>query len=240
MALFTDGPVSEMEDLAAQDTQLMEMANTEGIDVTLKITLAQEELAVELETMERNLARETVVTPALKLWHTFRALEMVYQDAYNAQLNDRYKGKRDQFGELRQWARERVRSQGVGVAADPVARAATPEAIGVGGYLGGGTYYVTLAWVNRRGQEGASAAPAVMMLEGGTLLVRPQNAPSNATGWNVYVGTAPDAMVRQNPVVLATGDTWLQPATLLTRGTLAGTGQEPDYLKALPRILERG
>ena len=40
-----------------------------------------------------------VVTPALKLWHTYRALEMVYGDAYNSQLNDRYAGKRDQFHE---------------------------------------------------------------------------------------------------------------------------------------------
>jgi hypothetical protein len=36
MALFTDGPVAGMEDLMAQDTQLTNVANVEGIDVTQK------------------------------------------------------------------------------------------------------------------------------------------------------------------------------------------------------------
>ena len=44
MALFTDGPVSSIDDLAAQDTQLLDVANAEGIDVTRKLGLAQDEL----------------------------------------------------------------------------------------------------------------------------------------------------------------------------------------------------
>ena len=36
---------------------------------------------------------QVVVTPPLKLWHIFRTLEMVYRDAYNSQLNDRYAGQ---------------------------------------------------------------------------------------------------------------------------------------------------
>ena len=49
--------------------------------------------------MRRRRSRQVVVTPPLKLWHTFRTLEMVYGDAYNSQLNDRYAGKRDEFHE---------------------------------------------------------------------------------------------------------------------------------------------
>ncbi len=45
-----------------------------------------------------------VVTPPLKLWHMFLSLEMVYRDAYNSQLNDRYAGKRDEFHGMVKWA----------------------------------------------------------------------------------------------------------------------------------------
>ena len=43
MALFTDGPASNIEDLTAQDSQLSERGELEGIDVTRKLALAQEE-----------------------------------------------------------------------------------------------------------------------------------------------------------------------------------------------------
>src|SRR5664279_3386892 len=111
MALFIDGPVSSVDDLAAQDSQLLDVANVEGIDVTQKLALAQDELALELNALLTRLGYtgqffwlapqpdigSVVVTPALKLWHTFCSLEMVYSEAYNSQLNDRYAGKRDQF-----------------------------------------------------------------------------------------------------------------------------------------------
>src|SRR4051812_36285533 len=126
MALFTDGPASEMEDLAAQDSQLLSVANAEGIDVTSKLRLAHEGIGVELEGLlqEQSSLRlaNVVVTPALRLWHTYRTLETVYRDAYNNQLNDRYAGKRDQFRELGMWARERLRQSGVGLALRPAPR----------------------------------------------------------------------------------------------------------------------
>src|ERR1043165_9003057 len=99
MALFTDGPVSCIVDLTARDTQLLNVAVAEGIDVTQKLALAQDELALELATLlartsflDQMLSLSTepdlgsvVVTPALKLWHTLRSLELVYADAYNNQ-----------------------------------------------------------------------------------------------------------------------------------------------------------
>ena len=130
MALFTDGLMSGMEDLAAQDTQLTNVANVEGIDVTQKLVLAQEELALEITALltgsrcgdqaiwlqAQPRINNLVVTPALKLWHTFRALEMVYGDAYSSQLNDRYAAKRDQFHERAKWAYERLLLLGMGIA----------------------------------------------------------------------------------------------------------------------------
>ena len=51
MALFTDGAVSTTGDLTAQDSQLLDVASTEGIDVRQKLALAQEELGVELRAL---------------------------------------------------------------------------------------------------------------------------------------------------------------------------------------------
>ena len=51
MSLFTDGLISGIEDLAAQDTQLSNVASVEGIDVTQKLRLAQEELGLEITTL---------------------------------------------------------------------------------------------------------------------------------------------------------------------------------------------
>jgi hypothetical protein len=240
MALFVDGPISSIEELAAQDSQLLDVASTEGIDVTQKMALAQEELGLELETLVPRLLKAVVATPALKLWHTFRALEMVYTDAYNSQLNDRYAGKQKQFAALARWAQDRVMVHGVGIAADPIGRAATPAVTATPGNLTDGTYYVTMAWVNREGEEGASAVPAAETIALSTLVVMPGSAPANATGWNVYAGSAPDGMTRQNATPIAVGQSWVQPAPMGTAGPGPGMGQEPSYLKAVARVLQRG
>src|SRR5450432_2052629 len=211
MALFMDGFVSSMGDLTGQDSQLLDTASVENIDVTRKLALAQDELALDLDTLLTRLSyteqpfwytaapkiSTVVVTRPLKMWHTFRALEMVYADAYNNQLNDRYAGKRDQFHARAQWACGKVVEAGIGIVADPIPKAATPLVTPltttVSGALPDGTYYVTTAWMNRAGEEGASAAPAVVTITSSAFLVQPVNPPANVTGWKVYVGGAPDA-----------------------------------------------
>ncbi len=257
MALFTDGPVSTIDDLSAQDSQLADVANAENIDVTRKLALAQEQVALELGALLTRMSfadqpfwlspqpnvSNVVATPALRLWHTYRALEMVYADAYNSQLNDRYAGKRDQFDSMASWAYEKLVQIGVGVVFDPVARAVTPNvtaAPGAPAPLPSATYYATVAWTNKAGEEGASASPATITTAGGTLLVQPANPPKNAAGWNVYVGGGPDSMFRQNGTPIGTAQTWTQPGSLATTGQLAGQGQTPNYLKPVPRVIQRG
>jgi hypothetical protein len=254
MALFMDGPVSGIEDLTAQDSQLLDVAQVENIDVTQKLALAQDEMAVELDTLLTRLGfyeqpfwhpatpkiAKVVVTPPLKMWHTFRTLEMVYADAYNNQLNDRYAGKRDQFHARAQWACGKVVEAGIGIASDPIPRAATPMVTTVSGALPDGTYYVTMAWTNRAGEEGASAVPAVVTTTSSALSVQPVNPPPNVTGWKVYVGGAPDAMVQQNSSPIAVGDNWAQPNQVVAAGAAPGSGQAPNYLRPAPRAIQRG
>jgi hypothetical protein len=254
MALFTDGPVSSIEDLTAQDSQLLDVASIEGIDVTRKIALAQEDVGVELTVMLGNLSfadqafwmpsqptlGAVVVTPALKRWHTFVALELVYRDAYNSQLNDRYAGKRDQFHQMAQWAFEKLIQIGVGLAANPVPRASTARVTAIPGALADGTYFVSIAWMNALGEEGASSVPAVATIAASTLQVQPGPAPKNAINWNVYIGTEEESMIRQNGSPLGAGEMWRQDGVLATAGRVPETGQEPAYLKPLPRIIQRG
>lgn len=254
MALFNDGLMSGIEDLQGHDTQLLEVANTEGIDVTRKMVLAQEEISLEVRVL---LARTSVplalgttantpsldhvvVTPPLKLWHTFRTLEMVYRDAYNSQLNDRYAGKRDEYHSLAQWAHEKVIQSGIGMSQDPVAQAGMPAVEAAAGTIADGVYYVAASWTNAAGEEGAASLPATVTTNGGTFLVRPPGAPSNAQGWNVYAGASPRALFLQNPAVLDLNETWTQSDAIRMTGKVASTGQTPNYMRPAPRMLQRG
>jgi len=259
MALFTDGPVSCILDLTAWDSQLLTVASTEGIDVTQKMALAQNQIALELTVLLSQLTYVTqafwlvpqpdigcvVVTPAIKLWHTLRSLELVYADAYNNQLNDRYAGIRDQFHAMGDSAYERVIQIGLGIVGCPVAQPPTPNLAAAPCPLGNlplpdATYYVTVSWINSQGQEGASAVPDAIVTSAGTFLVQPASPPRYATAWNVYVGTTPGSMSLQNAAPLAPGQTWVQPGTLSTTGRAPGSGQTPSYIQPVPRMIQRG
>jgi hypothetical protein len=246
MPLFTDGPASTIEDLAAQDSQVLDVASVEAIDLTRKLALAQEAVAIDLEAvMRRSGDRQErldgiVVTPALRLWHTYRALELVYGDAYYNQLNDRYAAKRDRFADLGKWAHERLILTGLGIAPRPVPRAATPDVAVAPGAVADGTWYVTMAWVNGTGEEGAAAVPAVVTTAGSSFAVTPKPAPPAAAGWNVYAGPAPESMARQNDQSIPPAATWTQPALVRAGGSAPGCGQPPSYFHSLPRVIQRG
>jgi hypothetical protein len=256
MALFSDGNISTIDDLSAHDTGLMGVAGVEGIDLTRKLALAQEEIGVELMALlprievaaARNSAspalgmENVVVTGPLRLWHAFHSLELVYRDAYNNQLNDRYKGKWEQYRELAGWAAGKLLETGIGVSAEPLAQAEAPRLAAVaGGTAGENTaYYARVAWTNTRGEEGAAGPWNLLVVPAGMALsVEAVNPPANATGWNVYVGFAADEQTLQNAVPLAVWAVWMQ-AAALESGRKPGDGQRPGYLRAVPRVFQRG
>ena len=260
MALFTDGAVTGIEDLRGHDTQILNVATVEGIDVTRKLALAHEELCIEVSALLYQLRtpmaiyevaglpgglntppaiQQVVMTPPLKLWHIFRTLEMVYGDAYNSQLNDRYAGRRDEYHEKVKWAYNQVIQGGLGIVTDPMEQAATPVVQATAGGLADGTYYVAAAWTNAAGEEGASSAPAMIQVSGSSLAVQ-TTAPAKVKGWNVYCGTSPAAMTIQNSPILAPGQTWVQPDTMSSTGRPAGNGQMPTYRLPVPRMIQRG
>jgi hypothetical protein len=256
MALFTDGAPCGIEDLSAQDSQLMAVANSEGIDLTQKLRLAHEELGLELQGLLTRLSGRAyglslepsldsvAVTPAVKLWHAFRTLELAYADAYSNQLNDRYAGKRDQFHERARWAKEKMMQNGVGMVRCPVPKPAVPALGTAPGAMPDGTYYLTMAWVNPGGEEGACADTSVVNISSSTLTVQvgtnDSPAPRNASGWNVYIGQDPDHMTSQNAIPIPVNGTWVQPNAVGTSGRRPGTGQRPDILRPVPRVIPRG
>jgi hypothetical protein len=254
MALFTDG-ISTIQDLTGQDSSVLSTAQTENIDLSQKLVLAQQDLGIELTTllqrsntydwqlwMQPDLQLSNiVVTPPLQLWHVFQTLTMVYQDAYFNQLNDRYQGKRDQFQQLAKWAMDKLIQTGVGIAASPVPQAGPPQLTSIPGGQAALTYSASVSWLNPENEEGQASNPSSLTVAAGNALVaQPVNQPANATAWNVYVGLSPTAMALQNTSALALDQVWVQAGPVSTLGQAPGSGQAPDYLRALPRLIQRG
>ena len=244
MALFTDGPASSLEDLQGHDSQLLDVAHTEGIDVTHKLGLAQDEVALEVSTILARLdgpgLEHVVVTPALKLWHTFRALELVYRDAYNSQLNDRYAGKRDEYHGLAMWAHEKLVQSGIGIVLDPVPQGTPPVLTQAAGSLVDATYYVSAGWVNAAGEEGATSHPGMITVIGGAFAAATNGAPANVREWNVYAGISPTSLILQNANPLGLDEMWTQSSPPATTGRQRCPGQTPNYVRPAARVLERG
>lgn len=248
MALFTDFTVTTIDELMGYESSLLEVARTERIDLSIKLTLARQEIGIELTAflVERSGAEwqgilwprlelgNIVVTEPLHKWHIFHTLALVYRDAYNSQLNDRYMGKWKEYERRAQWASGKLFRIGVGTVGDPVPQAEKPALSSATGTLPGATYYVRASWLNASGQEGQPSELAVLNTATNTLLVVEMvNPPGNARRWNVFAGLSPSEVSLQHDVPLALGQTWTEPASGLRRGRAAGNGQAPEsYLRA--------
>jgi hypothetical protein len=262
MALFTDAPLTTLDQLAAQDSAVLDVSSTEGIDATAKLTLAQNELGAELFAaasrspfstgspslwwpgmiMTSTLQLSSIVaTQPLQMWHAFHTLELVYRDAYYNQLNDRYLAKWNAYIDLSKWASGLLFQTGIGMVTDPIAIAQAPQVNITSGTWPASLYFVQVAWLNARGEEGMpSAATSATAPRQSSIEVISNNAPANAVGWNVYVGSTVDSIMLQNAVTLDLGLPWALPGSGLVPGRAPGTGQTPNYFRQVPRYLQRG
>src|SRR5579884_400786 len=268
MALLTDGPVSDIQDLIAYEANVVAVAEAEGIDLDSKLRLAQNEVSTELAaaalrpgnvywagpawnstTSEVNLSRfqmnQVVVTPPLKLWHTFQALAITYRDAYNRKLNDKYLPKWTEYKELARWASNLLYETGMGLVMQPIPRPGQPTIDWETGLASGMTFYVQISWAGANGvAEGAASSKQAATTSDGQLLrvtpPAPPGDPYSLAGWNVYVGTASGAGMRQNGQPLPMGQSWVMPASGLAAGPAVGAGQQPDFFRTVPRFIQRG
>jgi hypothetical protein len=253
MALYTDGNISTLSDLRDQETGILDSAHAEGVDLTTKLRLAQEEIGIEVVAFllengrgvsaEESLRRlsNVVVTPALKQWHTMHTLALAYRDLYYNQYNDRYAAKWKEYYRLARAAAALLFETGVGISVDPVERAAAPELSWMAGTMTAGTYYVRISWVSAAGAEGAASETAALVTpEGSQLAVAPPAAPANAAGWNVYVGATEAEIALQNNAPLAPDTAWVMPPMGLLAGRKPPDGQSPDTYVTLTRTFRRG
>jgi len=260
MALFNDGPISTAADLQQYENSILTVASVENIDLAAKIQLAQEDVANEVvlfllrrprrcdyplwdETAGSTRSREltdVVVTDALRKWHVHRTLALVYRDAYNNQLNNRYQGKWAEYEGLAKGSARIYFQIGVGLVAYPVPQAPVPALSSVVGIAAGGTFYVAVTWVDTTGHEGAPSDFAQLgTSDGQQLLVTVSNPPQNVTNWNVYVGMSPVALNLQNQEPLATSSNWIMTSGL-NPGTPLPAGQQPSWFVVDHRVIERG
>jgi hypothetical protein len=254
MALFVDGPASTIDDLTDQDSGLLDVAVSTGINLSMKLRLAMEEIQTDLrlwlnsrwdacELVWEPVLRvdQIVVTPPLKLWETMHTLALVYRDAYFNQLVDRYQAKWQEYAKLARDVRESFIANGLGLVHDPVTQAPPPVLSTTPGPQSGGAFYARIAWVNAADQEGApSVASSLTVTDGNLMTVGAGVAPANAAGFNVYAGNSLDATFLQNDLSLPVGATYLYVPGQITQGRLPGTGQAPDYRRRLARTILRG
>jgi hypothetical protein len=254
MALFVDGPASGVDDLTNQDSGLLDVSQTCGINVTTKIALAHDEIEADLQLwLDRPRTSmdmvwspalhigQVVITPALRRWETMQALALFYRDAYFSQLVDRYQAKWDEYTKLTRTAYGKYMASGMGLVNNPVPQAPGPVLGSVPGPQQGGTFYARISWLNAaRGEGIPSVALSMVVADNNLMTVSAPAAPANVTGFNVYAGSSLNAMFLQNDVPLPPGASFTYVPGFVTQGQLPGLGQAPDYMRPLVRMLLRG
>src|SRR4051812_28989004 len=169
MALFTDGNVAALNDLRAYESGILDLAGNEGIDLGAKLSLAHRELGLELLSFlltqgygaaQRRGLENVVVTEPLLHCEVMWTLGLIYRDAFNSQLNDRYGAKWKQYTELSRLGLRQSLEIGVGLTATPIPKPEPPFATLLGpANRPAATYTVHAAICGLSGFSGATSDP---------------------------------------------------------------------------------
>lgn len=265
MALFTDGLVSELPDLLGYEADLLDVASALKVELGVKLQLAQTEVGAQLEATSRRpgnvfLAKGTgwqstggetsaprfdlkqvVVTPPLKLWHTFQTLALFYRDAQARKVDDKYLPKWREYKELAKWAAGLLFQTGVGLTMTPVPRAEQPAITFAASTLPAMSLYVRTTWVGHDGAEGAgSKERAVHTVANQALKLTMGPAPASAAGWHVYVGQSQGEALRQTAEALSADAEWVMPVGGVASGQELGNGQPAEMYRTAPKFVQRG
>ena len=252
MALFQDGPISSLEDLRVYETSLLETANIEGVSLSNKLELAQQEVGNEIlrfliqqleptESVTPTKLNQVVATDPLRRWHALRTLSVFFRDVHHNQLNDRYRAKWDAYESEAKGAARLLWEVGVGLVRSPLKRPAPPslELLPSDEEYPQSLFKTT--WVTGPFEESA-ASEAVLFAP--AFAERPQLAaidpPARATGWHVDAGPAESLLTRQTTTAVSLTAPWVMPSSNFVAGAAAPFGQQPDYYIRLQRLLFRG
>ncbi len=265
MALFTDGAVATVADLSGYEADIQEVSSAAGIDLSVKLRLAHEEVGAQLSASSRRpgnvyqagaggwqttggeaaLARfdidQVVVTPPLKLWTTFQALTIFFRDAHTRRANDKYLAKWREYREMAKWGSELLMQTGIGLVGKPIGRPAEPGIDFVGSPLGPLSIFVRITWVDGEDRESSgSLEKAVKTQTAKAVRVTPKAPPTGVSGWNVYLGQTRGEALLQNTGMLDLAAPWVMPETGIATGAPIGDGQPADMFLTAPRYLQRG
>jgi hypothetical protein len=255
MALLTDGYPNDTETLRVYESSILNVAHVEGIDLDAKLGLATEEISQQVLDVllthdsftiimgRRRLlgVSDVVVTSTLRRWHALHALAIVYRDAYNNQLNDRYKSKWEEYRELEREAKEQTLRFGIGLVSPPIRKADAPSFGIVPSLNPSTTYYVQVNWAAADGQEGcASDVTTYQTAEGSLMMIQVPSAPEGVAFWNAFVGLTPATIMQQNATPILVGQHFTIPSTGLVAGRRTSEGQAAQFYVTGGRILRRG
>lgn len=158
MALLTDGNPNDSEALRIYEAAILDVAKVESIDLDAKLCLATVEISQDVLDVLLGHTRaqysltqfpvggdrrkigvsDVVVSQQMKRWHALHTMAVVYRDAYNNQLNDRFKNKWDEYRELARGAGGRAGSTGRNAGAGGDGRDAGCDDLLRAGELGSG------------------------------------------------------------------------------------------------------
>lgn len=243
--LFTDGTILTIQELREHDNFVLDVASTESIELSSKLVVAQREIGYELRSFlvtrsgSDDLSR-VVVDQALRDLIAIHALSIVYRDAYNSHLNDRYLGRWKEFAAASGRDLLRFLRNGVGIAAVPVPQPSNPDVTASpNGGLAPGAYWVQIVWRHLTGAIGERSAPVLIDCPGGSVVVHPGRLPNNITAWHVFIGGQDSVPSRQNVEPLTADAIWTQGAALRT--DLSGPETSgPDYFVRNSGQISRG
>jgi hypothetical protein len=275
MALFTDSSLITISDLEVYESTLSKIASTHNINIESKtaITLAAigDRLLGRLmraggangsslnpvtagqyslvtlppQTMWTLTLDNVVVTGPLKRWISYELLSQIFSEAYNVQLNDRFREKWLYYSARSKETEESLYGLGIGIVYQPLAQPAIAQVSQGMGALPAGLVTVQTTWVVAMGKEGSPSLLLPVTLPDSSsmsvTIVPTQSAPpAAAAGWNVYVGANGAPPARQNAAVLSLNATWTTPPTGFTAGAAAPWGQQPDSFVLDPQRQWRG
>ncbi len=259
MALLTDYGILGLDQIELYEGNITNVTTTHGIDVDSKIQVSiagvSDQLLLRLlkaglsdpqHLHRRELGMSTVVvTPPLDRWLCMDVLANIFAEAYNVQLNDRFKGKWTQYLAQADVAQQLCWQYGVGIVFNPLPKPAIPLVSVLNGSLPTQEMVVSVAWTDANGNEGAlSDANGLILPDGSSISVETAegalSAPAAAVGWNVYARQAGLETTRQNNAPIPVGGGWILPDSGVLQGPLPQNGQVPDYYVIDPRRLPRG
>lgn len=247
MGLLVDGELLTLAELRVYDSSILEVANTEMVDLTAKLDLVHRQA---VEDMSRALRRkagsgfpveQVVATESVRRWWAYRALEMIYRDVYFSQLNDRYGERWHTYERLATESERSLWHGGLGRNYMPLVKPSSPAVAIVTGTMMPGTYFVATTWVSSRGEESSPSTPCPVdcgAMHG--ISVETGVAPAAATGWRVYAGPDVDSLALQTASPLSIGSSWQKTAGGWAAGPRPGTGQQPDEYYIPGGHLRRG